>query len=238
VRRRRFGDRLLSLCGIALLGSLALVPTATLAGTDHHVTAAATDPNALHNGDDAGAGDDLHIAHGQHEERSASSQGSSDKAAQSPAAPPAPGAERAAVGNGARSGSSLPVGAGTPPTASPASPPGQPSAATPVEPATIQSTVLVRGVSLPGNAVPVGHPPTLPVGSRTPATRPGAPATTPPRNPVLGPVPVLVPSLGETITHTESSLPWAWFIAFALLDLLLLGLVLVRRRGAGSGRRS
>lgn len=228
MRRRRFSDRLLSLCGVALLGSLALVPTATLAGTDHHVPVVATDPNALHNGDDAGAGDDLHIAHGPHETRSVSSQRTADKAAQSPAAPPAPRAETAAVGNGARSGSSLPLGAGAPP--------GQPSAATPVAPATIQSTALIRGVNLPGNAVPVGHPPTLPVGSRTPATLPGAPATTAPRNPVLGPVPVLVPSLGETITHTESSLPWAWFIAFALVDLLLLGLVLVRRHRAGSGR--
>jgi Na+/H+ antiporter NhaC len=45
-----------------------------------------------------------------------------------------------------------------------------------------------------------------------------------------------VPSLGTTITHTGSSLPWAWFIAFALVDLLLLALVLVRRRRAGAGR--
>lgn len=56
-------------------------------------------------------------------------------------------------------------------------------------------------------------------------------------NTVLGPVPVLVTSIGDALSRAGGSLPWNWFLTLALVDGLLIVLIVMRRRRARAGLR-
>jgi hypothetical protein len=98
--------------------------------------------------------------------------------------------------------------------------------AKPVAPITGHSSVssrklgLVQGVSVSGG-------PSSPAAAATPAVGSAAKSLA---NPVLGPVPVLVPVIGDVAR--AGAVPWNWFVALAMVDGLLVSLIVIRRRRA------
>jgi hypothetical protein len=245
--RRRFGDRILALCAAALLGSLALVPTQTLAGDSHGGNSeSAHFQQASDHGDDGGGdGGDGHGHHGHHDGGTSNHRPAAvvacDERAQDDAgncrggrSRPAAGAEGAPVATRSR--------AATPATRVPVV--AVPGSATAVSRSSARvatraassagSSAPVQGVSLPGVPVPVARPPAANPGLRPPVAAPSAPA---PR-PVLGPVPVLVPSIGVTVSPATSSAGWEWLAALAVVGVVLGLVMVVRRRRARAGSSS
>jgi hypothetical protein len=231
VKRRRFRDRIVAVCAVALLGSVALVPTPTLAGHSADVSGQhLTGHHPSSTGDENDLGHTLRLAHHR------------------AAAPPATGVDdgRTISSDRARDSQTVPGGSvdgsTTSANAAKAKRAGSASTSSTGQPLTGTRVVLsahgappVQGVSLPGSSAPISHPPaTHPAGTRQ-AVPPGgstaAPAT---GNPVLGPVPVLVPSIG-TISRSAAVLPWNWLIGVASGAILLVALIVVTRRRARSG---
>jgi hypothetical protein len=244
--RGHLGDRLLSVCAVALLGSLALVPTQTLAhGSDSGMAASqqghrhVSQGNRGHDrdGNQAGAGRPAACTtasddHGNNACNSdGSRQGSGAAMSAAKARPGAPGlAPGGAAAPSTATGERRPAaGAATASSTSrvPAGTGAVPSA---------HGVALTQGVNLPGTPVHISRPPASTPGSGRPAAVP-PPVSAPPPRPVLGPVPVpvLVPSIGVTVPPAASTLPWAWFIAVAIVGIVLAALFVARRRRAGSG---
>ncbi|MEO8897423.1 MAG: hypothetical protein ABI352_07530 [Candidatus Dormibacter sp.] len=250
----RFGDHILPLCAIALLGSLALAPTHTLAdgsGDDssqaQHGSAAA---NSGHGDGQHDAGHDDQARLGKPSNRTGigasndCAEGSGDGGSNCgvhgslgvgkglvPAAA-APGASASAPGGAARAASS-PTSRASSPASGPASSTTAVSAATRASSA--RAIAVVQGVNLPGIAVHVSRPPAAnPATIRPPLTVPSTSAPPAARHPVLGPVPVLVPSIGVTVAPATSALGWGWLVALAIVGILLGVVILVRRRRAGA----
>lgn len=95
------------------------------------------------------------------------------------------------------------------------------------------------GVGLPGAALQ--SPGLSPDAS--PAADPGTqPRSLPndrarlPINSILGPVPILVPNVPDSVVRAGASLPWNWFMVLGAVDLLLIALILVRRHRGGALR--
>lgn len=83
----------------------------------------------------------------------------------------------------------------------------------------------VKGLSTHTPAASAGHAPQV-----------GAPAPVAAQavaNTVLGPVPMVVPTLADALSHA-GALPWNWFLALGLVDALLMTLIVVRRRRAAA----
>jgi hypothetical protein len=250
--RRRFGDRILAACAVALLGSLALVPTQTLAGSSHSGNSGSTHGQQAsdHRGD--GDGGDSHRNHGHDKgtrNRESNAVTGCDDGGEDHAGScgggrsrPVAGAEGALVATGPGASASAPgrvraatsatsVRAGTAPGSATAPSSSSASVATRVA-SSAGSIALVQGVSLPGVPVHVSRPPAAnPAGVRPPVAVPSAPAP----HPVLGPVPVLVPSIGVTVSPATSSLAWEWLVALAIVGVLLGLVMVVRRRRARAG---
>ena len=53
-------------------------------------------------------------------------------------------------------------------------------------------------------------------------------------NTVLGPVPMVVPTIADALSRAGAALPWNWFLALGLVDALLMALIVVRRRRAAT----
>lgn len=257
VKRRRFRDRIVAAGAIALLGSLALVPTATLAG--HSVSGGGQAHSKGHHGSSSGDDNDLgHILRVARQHGAAAAPSSTDDAdgrtldcgapnqaggdeschatgsrsettdAVSPSTP-APGSALSTTGS---AGGSTSASKGRAASAAAASSASRPLTGTRV----VQSAhgaAPVQGVSLPGASVPISQAPaTNPAAGQPPPGGPtAAPATV---NPVLGPVPVLVPSIGA-ISHGAAVLPWNWLIGIGIAAVLLVALIVVTRRHASSG---
>lgn len=255
--RRRFGDRILAACAVALLGSLALVPTQTLAGSSHSENSGSTHGQQAsdHRGDGGGGGDggDSHRNHGHHDDAMSKHESNAVAACDDRGedhagscggglSRPVAGGEGAVVATGPGASASAPgraraatsatsvrvVAAAGSATAASSS---NARAATRVA-SSAGSIALVQGVSLPGVPVHVSRPPAAnPARVRPPVAVPSAPAP----HPVLGPVPVLVPSIGVTVSPATSSLAWEWLVALAIVGVLLGLVMVVRRRRARAG---
>ncbi|HEY7926212.1 MAG TPA: hypothetical protein VIG86_02190 [Candidatus Dormibacteraeota bacterium] len=253
---RCFSNRMLAVCAVAVLGSAALIPVRTLAGDQGHDNAG----SAQHGGSDRGRSDH---AHGDAEHRDATTTPSSRHASADRSTacgdasrgggddrcngqPSRPATSSAAAGDtvmpgvaatpargkaGAGSGA---VESGTGAGSASASSINRPAGATRALSAA-GGVVPIRGVSLPGTPVPISNPPVSnPTAGRPPAA-PSPAAAAPPRNPILGPVPVLGQSIGATVTHPGAAPPWGWLIAFVIADALLVAFIVIRRRRASSG---
>lgn len=145
---------------------------------------------------------------------------------------PAPGP--APSGSGTGTGSTGTPSSGTIPGSGTAAPR---TGGLPVVLSTRGSTAV--GVGLPGAALqsPGGSPDAPPAAD--PGTRPRPLPTDRARlpiNSILGPVPILVPTVGESIVRAGASLPWNWFMVLGAIDLLLIVLILIRRHRADAPR--
>jgi hypothetical protein len=220
VLSRRLNRRFVAVCAVALLGSAALVPIRTLAGD----SGTGNSGSAQLHGQDRGEGDHGHNPdNGRHQDEST---GHAAKPVASPRVDtPTPGRGRGGGVSSETGGHPTPEG--------PANATSTTELAAPARSASsAHGVALVRGVSLPGTPVPVSHPPASnPAGGSPPAQPPSASGAAPPiPNPVLGPVPVLVPSIGATVTHPGSASPWNWLIAFAIVNAVLIAFIVIRRR--------
>jgi hypothetical protein len=239
--RRHLSDRILSVCAVALLGSLALVPAQTLAHGSESGMAASPQGHRHDSRGDRGHDRDGSPAsnHAGPGRTGACTKASDDRGndacnedqlrqgrgAAASAAKARPGAPGTATA-GER---------GTPAGVATASSTSRVPAATGAVP-TAHGVALTQGVNLPGTPVHISRPPaSIPGGGRPAAVPP--PVSAPPPRPVLGPVPVpvLVPSIGVTAPPAASALPWEWLIALAIVGSGLAGFFVARRRRAGSG---
>lgn len=257
MKRRRFRDRIVAAGAIALLASLALVPTATLAG--HSVSVSGQAHSKGHHRsssrDDNDLGHILRIARQHGAAVAPSPTDAGDGRTLDCGAPNQAGGDESCHATGSRSETNEAASSSTPAPSSALSTTGSASGSTSAAKGRAASAAAassasrpltgtrvvqsahgaapVQGVSLPGASVPISHPPaTNPAAGLPPPGEPtAAPATV---NPVLGPVPVLVPSIG-TISHGAAVLPWNWLIGIGIAAVLLVALIVVTRRRASSG---
>jgi hypothetical protein len=137
------------------------------------------------------------------------------------------------AGTGSGSGSSSHVGA--PPTTVPAGP----SLTGTVHPRAGTGRVSISTRSL-GVSSSVGVTHSVQsggTGSGSAATGPAvplpvvvSPPAPSPQGHILGPVPLVAPSIGASIAQVGAQLPWNWFGVLAAVDLSLMAGILVRRR--------
>lgn len=249
--RRHLGDRLLSVCAVALLGSLALVPTQTLAhGSDSATAASQQGPRHVSRGDrghdrdgsqasnHAGAGRTAACSKASDDRGNNACNGDQSRQGRGAAVSTTkgrPGAPASAAG-GAGAPSTAPTGErGTSAGGATAGSTSRVPAATGALTAA-HGVALTQGVNLPGTPVHISRPPaSTPAGAHPAAVPP--PVSVPPPRPVLGPVPVpvLVPSIGVAVPPATSGLPWEWFTALAIVAIVLAAFFVARRRRAGSG---
>jgi hypothetical protein len=247
--RRHLSDRILSVCAVALLGSLALVPTQTLAhGSDGSMAASQQghghDPRGDRGHDREGSPASNHAGAGR---TGACTRASDDRGnnacngdqsrqgggAAASGAKGRPGAPATAAGGAVAPGTAATGERGTPAGVATASSTSRVPAGTGALPSA-HGVALTQGVNLPGTPVHISRPPASAPGGVRPAAVPPA-VSAPPPHPVLGPVPVpvLVPSIGVTVPPA-SALSWAWFIALAIVGIVLAAFFVARRRRAGS----
>jgi hypothetical protein len=260
MKRSRLTDRLLVLCAVALVGSVALMPMRSLASDSrtrssapkqlsvHHDRNGAGDDDrgadavtraadAIRPGDErpspthqAGSADHLDCSSPRANHGRDACGGTSSAAVQT--APdelqPSSRTRTALQGGGTTEGAASQTGSATTTSVS------QPPAGTGVVPSS-HGAPPVQGVTLPGTSVAIG-PPASPPASGRPAPLPNASsAARSIVNALLGPVPVLVPGVADTLSRAGGVLPWGWFIAFAVVDVLLAVVIIVRRRRSASG---